>query len=208
LQAAHRPSVLWFASSSGKLNFINFKEGGRKMKTSNLLSPGNIVEFTSSKGLVKGVVIATKWSGRGQKAAKQFNVALRAQGRKFLVPEGQMVYEIADTERNMIWTTSVAYPVGKATKKQLIAGKELKARLMLNNAEVKQANTSRNLEKQDEKDIARLNRGADIEIKYIGGIWRKERFSHYTNSGKIAFFSSRAKKGVRYAYPSGVRKAK
>ena len=167
-----------------------------------------MVKFTSSKGLVRGVVIGTKWSKRGMKVAQQFNTELRLKGVKHQVAEGQEVYEVADFVNGVIWTTSQCFAVGKATKSQIIKGKELKAKITINKNEVKRDRTSKNLRKQDENNIARLNRGDAIEIKYVGGCWKKEKFSHYLNSGKIAFYSSSAKRGVRYAWPSGVRKAK
>ena len=171
------------------------------------MKTGDLVQFSSRKGLVKGPIIAVKWSKRGQKAARQFNAMLRLRGEKQLLPEGREVYEIADLENETIWIVEDCKAIGKATAKQLHEGRVLKAGIKLHNDEMKIARASRNNRKQDERGISRLNRGDKIQVKYRGGYWKEEIFSHYTSSGKIAFKSSQTKKGVRYCWPDAVRKA-
>ncbi|MCK5138841.1 MAG: hypothetical protein KAQ85_03270 [Thermodesulfovibrionia bacterium] len=172
------------------------------------MKTGDIVNFNGRKDSIEGVVIGSKWSRRGQKVARQLNASLRLRGVASQLPEGQMVVEVADLKNEVIWTTSAnCKVVGKATRKQLEAGRDLKGRITCSNIATKQKVKNKNIDKLRDKDLTDLQPGDDIEIKYADGYWKKEVFSHYTSSGKIAFLSRATKKGVRYCWPAHVRKA-
>ena len=170
---------------------------------------GNKVQFTSRKGLVNGIVIETKYSRRGQKVARNLNRTLRLRGVDHQVAEGHQVAVVADKERGVIWTVGLGdlKPVGKATKKQLDAARQLQTRIKTGNAEIREERKARNNKRINENDLTGLTPGDKIKVKYTYG-WQEETFLGFTSSGKVIFKSSFNKTGKRYSWPEFVKRVK
>ena len=172
------------------------------------MKTGDKVEFSSRKGLVKGIVIATKWSSRGHKVAKQMNAMLKLRGHdRSQVPEGQMVAEVADFKNDTVWTVDLYHvkAVGKVTKKELAKAEQLKYSIIANNQGIKDERKMRNLGKIADNCLENLDIGDTIEVRYRGGYWKEEIFEGFTPSRKVAFRSRATRSGKRYAWPSSVR---
>ena len=170
------------------------------------MKTGDLVQFNSKKGLVKGPIIAVKLSRRGSSAARRLNTTLRLCGlHTAQVPESHTVYEIADFKRRMIWITANCEKIGTVSHEEVLSGRMLKVNMVNANCLFKSRSRAKNFEKVKEKSLMQLRRGDTIEVKYSDGAWRKETFHHFANSGKIAFSSSAARRGYRFAWPDFVR---
>jgi len=163
---------------------------------------GDIVEFTTRKGLVKGPIFNSKWSRRGTRLAKELNMMI---GKNVVPTHGREVFEVADFRNNCIWTITDAKAIGKANNEELVKAKQLKRDIKVGNAKAKAEVRSRNYKRSEENSLLGLAPGDTIEVKYRDLGWKAETFSHFTSSGKVAFRANN-RRGVRYAWPRFVRR--